>query len=112
MQTSKGKLYCFVGALRPGQLAVVQLLDTVDRKSAAVFLGHLLKIVPYRIHTGLTGRAIGMLLGRKMMARGILFADQPRNRHKAPFTKPNHPSLLSSRANTSAGSGQIHSGTD
>ena len=71
-------------------------MDKADRRTAWEFLEHLLKAVPYRIHTILTDN-------------GIQFADQPRNRNTASsrqmrfdmiceanriehrLTKPNHP---------------------
>ncbi len=80
-----------------------------DRKTAWEFLEHLLKAVPYRIHTILTERAIDGAIGSSPMAGGIQFAEQPRNRNTAysrqmrvgmiceaneieqRLTKPNHP---------------------
>lgn len=47
-----------------------QLVDKADRKTAWEFLEHLLKTVPYRIHTILTDN-------------GIQFAEQSRNRNTA-----------------------------
>ncbi len=73
------------------------------------FLQHLLEAVPYRVHTILTDRAIGAPLVRETIARGIQFAEQPRNRNtiysrpmrfdmiceangiEHRLTKPNHP---------------------
>jgi hypothetical protein len=96
VQTAEGKLYLFVGIDRTSKFAVTQLVDKADRRTAWEFLGHLLKAVPYRIHTILTDN-------------GIQFADQPRNRNTAwsrqmrfdmiceandiehRLTKPNHP---------------------
>ncbi|GEM_PF-2486160 len=89
-------LYLFVGIDRTSKFAVIQLVDKADRRTAWEFLEHLLKAVPYRIHTILTDN-------------GIQFADQPRNRNTAwsrqmrfdmiceakdiehRLTKPNHP---------------------
>lgn len=96
MQTAEGKLYLFVGIDRTSKFAVTQLVDKADRRTAWEFLEHLLKAVPYRIHTILTDN-------------GIQFAEQPRNRNTAwsrqmrfdmifkandiehRLTKPNHP---------------------
>jgi transposase InsO family protein len=96
VQTSKGKLYLFVGIDRTSTFEVMRLVDRADRKTAWEFLEHLLKAVPYRIHTILTDK-------------GIQFAEQPRNRNTAysrqmrfdmiceangiehRLTKPNHP---------------------
>ena len=96
MQTAEGKLYLFVGIDRTSKFAVTQLIDKADRRTAWEFLEHLLKAVPYRIHTILTDN-------------GIQFAEQPRNRNTAwsrqmrfdmiceandiehRLTKPNHP---------------------
>ncbi len=65
--------------------------------------------IPYQVHTILTDRAIGSAIGSSPMARGIQFAEQPRNRntiHSRPMRfdmisevngiehrliKPNHP---------------------
>ena len=73
------------------------------------FLQTVLEAVPYKINIILTDRAIGTPLVRETMARGIQFAEQPRNRNtvisrlsrfdmicnaneiKHRLTKPNHP---------------------
>ena len=96
IQAAEGKLYLFVGIDRTSKFAVTQLVEKADRKTAWEFLEHLLKTVPYRIHTILTDN-------------GIQFAEQPRNRNTAysrqmrfdmiceangiehRLTKPNHP---------------------
>jgi transposase InsO family protein len=96
VQTTEGRLYLFVGIDRTAKFAVVQLVETADRKTAWEFLEHLLGAVPYRIHTILTDN-------------GIQFAEQPRNRNtiysrpmrfdmickangiEHRLTKPNHP---------------------
>ena len=96
VQTAEGKLFSFVAIDRTSKFAVVQLVEKANRKTAWEFLEHLLKVVPYRIHTILTDN-------------GIQFAEQPRNRN-TPYsrqmrfdmicevngiehrlTKPNHP---------------------
>ena len=64
------KLYLFVGIDRTSKFAITQLVEKADRKTVWEFLEHLLKIVPYRIHTILTNNS-------------IQFADQPRNRNTA-----------------------------
>ena len=69
----------------------------------------MLEAVPHYVHTILTDRAIGTPLVRETMARGIQFAEQPRNRNtiylrpmrfdmiceangiEHRLTKPNHP---------------------
>jgi hypothetical protein len=63
-------LCLFVGIDRTSKFAVTQLVDKADRRTAWEFLEHLLKAVPYRIHTILTDN-------------GIQFAEQPRNRNTA-----------------------------
>jgi IS30 family transposase len=96
VQTAEGKLYLFVGIDRTSKFAVTQLVNKADRRTAWEFLEHLLKAVPYRIHTILTDN-------------GIQFAEQPRNRNivwsrqmrfdmiceangiEHRLTKPNHP---------------------
>jgi transposase InsO family protein len=96
VQTAEGKLCLFVGIDRTSKFAVTQLVDKADRRTAWEFLEHLLRAVPYRIHTILTDN-------------GIQFAEQPRNRNTAwsrrmrfdmiceandiehRLTKPNHP---------------------
>jgi IS30 family transposase len=52
------KLYLFVGIDRTSKFAVTQLVDKADRRTAWEFLEHLLKAVPYRIHTILTDNGI------------------------------------------------------
>jgi transposase InsO family protein len=96
VQTAERKLYLFVGIDRTSKFAATQLVDKADRRTAWEFLEHLLKAVPYRIHTILTDN-------------GIQFAEQPRNRNTGwsrqmrfdkiceandiehRLTKPNHP---------------------
>jgi len=74
-----------------------------------IFLEAVLEAVPYKINIILTDRAIGTPLVRETMARGIQFAEQPRNRNTVisrlsrfdmictaneiehRLTKPNHP---------------------
>jgi hypothetical protein len=70
VQTVECRLYLFVGIDRTRKFAVTQLVDQADRKAAWEFLEHLLKAVPYRIHTILTDN-------------DIQFAEQPRNRNTA-----------------------------
>ncbi len=95
-RVAEGKLYVFVGIDRISKFAVTQLIDKAGRRTAREFLEHLLKAVPYKIHTILTDS-------------GIHFAGQPRNRNTAwsrqmrcdmiweandiehRLTKPNHP---------------------
>jgi hypothetical protein len=81
VQTAEGKLFLFVGIDRTSKFAVAQLVATADRKTAWEFLQHMLEAVPYKVHTILTDRAIGTPLVRETMARGIQFAEQPRNRN-------------------------------
>ena len=69
VRTAEGKLYLFVAIAlvaidRTSKFAVAQLVEKANRKTAWAFLEHLLKVVPYRIHTILTDN-------------GIQFADQP-----------------------------------
>ena len=70
VQTVEGKLYLFVGIDRTSKFAVTDLVDEADRTTAWEFLEHLLKAVPYHIHTILTDN-------------GIRFAEQPGNRYTA-----------------------------
>lgn len=69
MQTAEEKLYLFAGIDRTSKLAVTQLVDKADRKTAWELRKHLLKAVPDLIHTILTDN-------------GIQFADQRRNRNQ------------------------------
>ena len=92
-----GLLAIVAGAsFQPQAMAGTQPVYKADRRTAWEFLEHLLKAVPYRIHTILTDN-------------GIQFAEQPRNRNIAwsrqmrfdmiceangiehRLTKPNHP---------------------
>jgi hypothetical protein len=109
VRTEEGKLYLFVAIDRTSKFAVARLYTEATRPTACQFLEILLEVVPYRIHTLLTDRAIKGAIGPSPMARGIQFAEQPRNRgtiisrmsrfdmiceanvieHR--LTKPNHP---------------------
>jgi transposase InsO family protein len=109
VRTSEGKLYLFVAIDRTSKFAVARLYDEATRPTACQFLQELLAVVPYRIHTLLTDRAIEGATGPSPMARGIQFAEQPRNRNtilsrqsrldmicgtnsiEHRLTKPNHP---------------------
>ena len=68
VQTADGKLFLFVAIDRTSKFAVARLVEKADRRTAWEFLEHLLRVVPYRIHTILTDN-------------GIQFAEQPRNRN-------------------------------
>ena len=74
VRTKEGKLYLFVAIDRTSKFAVARLVETASRETAWEFLEHLLKVVPYKIHTILTDN-------------GLQFAEQPRNRGKTPFRK-------------------------
>jgi IS30 family transposase len=109
VQTAEGKLYLFVGIDRTSKFAVTQLVDKADRRTAWEFLQHMLEAVPYQVHTILTDRATEGATGSSPVARGIQFAEQPRNRNtiisrpmrfdmiceangiEHRLTKPNHP---------------------
>ena len=109
VQTAEGKLYLFVSIDRTGKVAVTQLVDKADKRTAWEFLEHLLKAVPYRIHTILTDTDRNGLIRGINPKGGIPFADQPRSRYTAwsrqtrfdmiceandiehRLTKPNHP---------------------
>jgi len=73
VQTAKGKLDLFVGIDHTSKFAVTQLVDKADRRTAWEFLEHLLKAVPYRIHTILTDNPV-----LSEVEGGIQFAEQPR----------------------------------
>ena len=81
VQSAEGKLYLFVGIDRTSKFAVTQIVDKADRKTAWEFLQRMLEAVSYQVHTILTDRAIGTPLVRVTTARGIQFAEQPRNRN-------------------------------
>ncbi len=81
VQTAEGKLFLFVGIDRTVKFPVAQHVATADRKTAWEFLQQLPEAVPYQVHTVLTDRAIGSAIGSSPMARGIQFAEQPRNRN-------------------------------
>ena len=109
LRRGEGKLYLFLAIDRTSKFAVVRLYDEATGRTSVQFLEEVLIIVPYKLHTILTDRAIGPPLVRETMARGIQFAGQPRNRNtiysrKSRFdmicdankiehrlTKPNHP---------------------
>ena len=55
VQTAEGKLYLFVAIDRTSKVAFVQLVDQPTRVTASSFLEALIAIVPYKIHTILTG---------------------------------------------------------
>jgi len=109
VRTGEGKLYLFVAIDRTSKFTVARLCDEATRRTACQFLEEVLIIVPCKLHTILTDRAIDGAIGPSPMARGIQFAEQPRNRgtilsrlsrfdmicqangieHR--LTKPNHP---------------------
>ena len=64
VQTVECKLYLFVDIDRTNRFAITQLVNKVDKPTAWKLLEHLLKAVPYQIHTVLTDN-------------GIQFADRP-----------------------------------
>ena len=68
VQTAEDKPYLFVGIDRTSRFAVTQLVAKAGRQTASEFLGHLLKTVPYRIHTILTDN-------------GLQFAKEPPKRN-------------------------------
>ena len=80
VQTAEGKPHLFVGIGRTAKFAVAQLVETADRRTTWEFLQHMLEAVPCQVHTILTDRAIGTLLVRETMARGIQFAEHPATR--------------------------------
>jgi hypothetical protein len=69
-------LYLFVGIDRTTKFAFTQIVEKAGKMAAAQFLRDLIATVPYRLHTVLTDRAIGMPLVRKTMARGVQFTNQ------------------------------------
>ena len=109
VRSGEGKLYMFVAIDRTSKFAIVRLYEQADRPTAVTFLQTVLEAVPYKINIILTDRAIGSPLVRETMARGIQFAEQPRNRNTVisrlsrfdmicnaneiehRLTKPNHP---------------------
>ena len=109
VRSAEGRLYMFVAIDRTSKFAIVRLYEQADRPTAVIFLEAVLKAVPYKINIILTDRAIGTPLVRETMARGIQFAEQPRNRNTVisrlsrfdmictangiehRLTKPNHP---------------------
>ena len=109
MQTAEGKLSLFVGIDRTAKFAVAQRVATADRRTVWEFVQHMLEVMPYQIHTILPDQAIENATGSSPMARGIPFAEQPRNRNtiysrpmrfdmiceangiEHRLTKPNHP---------------------
>lgn len=58
VRTEEGKLYLFVAIDRTSKFVYVELLEKYGKMEAAQFLRHLLKAVPYKIHTILTDNGI------------------------------------------------------
>jgi transposase InsO family protein len=58
IQTAEGKLYIYVAIDRTSKFAVVQLVTRTGRTSASAFLVHVIKTIPYKIHTVLTDNGI------------------------------------------------------
>jgi transposase InsO family protein len=54
VRTEQGKLYLFVAIDRTTKFAFIQLQEKATRRVAGDFLHHLVKAVPYKIHTVLT----------------------------------------------------------
>jgi len=58
VRTEEGKLYLFVAIDRTSKFVYVELLEKYGKVEAAQFLRHLIKIIPYKIHTILTYNGI------------------------------------------------------
>lgn len=58
MQTAEGTLHLFEAIDRTSKLAFVQLVEQANRVTASAFLGALIELVPYRIHTVLTDNGV------------------------------------------------------
>ncbi|WCR57754.1 MAG: hypothetical protein PG980_000226 [Wolbachia endosymbiont of Ctenocephalides felis wCfeJ] len=58
VRTEKGKLYLFVAIDRTSKFTYVELHKSATKPIAAQFLRHLIKILPYKIHTVLTDNGI------------------------------------------------------
>lgn len=58
VRTGEGKLYLFVAIDRTSKFAVARLYEEATRPTACQFLGELLKVVPYQVHTLLTDNGI------------------------------------------------------
>jgi hypothetical protein len=113
VQTAEGKLYLFVGIDRTSKFAVTQLVDKADRRTAWEFLEHLLKAVPYPIHTILTDNPVlsevegGHSIRRaaaqpkhRLVASDALRHDLRSKRHRAPLDQAEPPvDQRSGRAN-------------
>ena len=54
VRTAEGKLHMFVAIDRTSKFAFVELHERATRRVAGNFLRHLIKAVPYKIHTILT----------------------------------------------------------
>jgi transposase InsO family protein len=54
VRTAEGRLYLFVAIDRTSKFAFIELHDKATRRVAADFLLHLIKAVPYKVHTVLT----------------------------------------------------------
>jgi len=58
VHTEAGKLYLFVAIDRTSKFAYAELHERAKRSVAAAFLGRLIEVVPYHIHTVLTDNGI------------------------------------------------------
>jgi hypothetical protein len=58
LSSARQGLYLFVGIDRTSKFAVPQLVDKAGRQTTWEFMEHLLKAVPYRIHTIMTDNGI------------------------------------------------------
>ena len=81
VQMAEGKLYLFVGIDLTSKLAVTQLVEKADRRTAWEFLQHMFEAVPYQVHTILTELPVVAPPVRATAGDGIQFAEQPRNRN-------------------------------
>jgi transposase InsO family protein len=54
VRTAEGRLYLFVAIDRTSKFAFIELHEKATRRVAADFLLHLIKAVPYKVHTVLT----------------------------------------------------------
>jgi transposase InsO family protein len=107
VRTAQGRLYLFVAIDRTSKLAFTELHEKATRRVAADFLLHLIKAVPYKIHTVLTdngthftdpkGQSWSVADIKGMLERGEPFRAPAfevacaRNNIDHRLTKPKHP---------------------
>jgi transposase-like protein len=93
VRTEEGKLFLFVAIDRTSKFVYVELLEEYGKAEAAQFLRHLIKVIPYRIHTILTDNGIQFTNRKVDKYAWMHIFDRVCHEHKIEhrLTKVSHP---------------------